>query len=114
MQEEFNVHPRSKALQVNHLRFANDIILMYGGNLRSVQILLDSFQRLTKASRVRISAEKLKTVCWNGERSKGAYFNHHGFKEGTPPTRYLGAPLTHHKLSEDDNRILVEKITTRI
>jgi len=79
------------------------------GDLGSVQILLEYFQRFTKASRLRISAEK-SMVCAEMDRGLKDHILHTiDFKEGTLPMRYLGVPLTPHKLSEKDTQVLMEK-----
>jgi len=46
LHEEFYYFPRCKGLNINHLCFADDAILMCHGDSRSVSIIMEYFQRL--------------------------------------------------------------------
>jgi len=68
LHEEFKFHPWCKHLQITHLSFTDDIILFTGGDIRSVEILLQYFDRLSEPSGLIISNDKSDIIL---EESKG-------------------------------------------
>ncbi|XP_074305519.1 uncharacterized protein LOC141640735 [Silene latifolia] len=114
-QDDFRFHPLCRPLKLNHLLFADDLLLFSKGTASSIMWMLRAFSTFSKAS----------GLCFNREKSD-IYFNGvpshvmtniiqvSGFRQGELPFRYLGVPISSHKLSKNDGMKLTDRITARI
>ena len=48
--EEFNFHPRCSKLKLNHLVFADDLMLFYKGDLQSIKLLTQGVKTFSTSS----------------------------------------------------------------
>ncbi|XP_060178666.1 uncharacterized protein LOC132608897 [Lycium barbarum] len=65
-QPQFLFHPRCKKLQVIQLGFADDLLLFCKGELQSVQLLFQSFQRFSSSSGLVANIDK-SSIYFGGE-----------------------------------------------
>ncbi|XP_048491428.1 uncharacterized protein LOC125492756 [Beta vulgaris subsp. vulgaris] len=102
-------------MQLSHLCFADDLILFCNGDFRSIYTLLQGFQIFSHASGLEVNKEKSKVYYTSMEESDITRDTDvSGFKVGSLPFRYLGAPISTTKLNAKDCQILVEKMVKRI
>ncbi|XP_074320955.1 uncharacterized protein LOC141657573 [Silene latifolia] len=102
-QEDFRFHPLCRPMRLNHLLFADDLLLFSKGDTASIMWLLRAFSTFSNAS----------GLCLNREKSD-IYFNEvsggvmdeimqvSGFRKGTLAFKYLGVPISSKKLSKND------------
>ncbi|CAI0430886.1 unnamed protein product, partial [Linum tenue] len=108
-------HPQCKRVGLNHLCFADDILVFTSGSgqaILQVKSVLEEFYRI---SGLKCNPSKCE-IYFGGEsvKFKNAALAVSGFQEGSLPVRYLGLPLLTGKLSSKEVDILVDKITKRI
>ncbi|KAK9733160.1 hypothetical protein RND81_04G047700 [Saponaria officinalis] len=91
-------------LRLNHLCFADDLVMFFKGHVPSMELLLQGFLAFSKASGLEINASK-SAVYVNGLD---------GTVARTLPFKYLGIPISPMRLSVVECNTLVEKMTGRI
>lgn len=107
-------HPRCKNIGLTHLCFADDLVIFADGTKRSVEGILEVFQKFTKISGLKISLEK-STLCVAGGSSQNhTEITEFLFEKGQFPVRYLRLPLLTKRMTVNDYLPLVEKIRSRI
>ncbi|XP_074297740.1 uncharacterized protein LOC141628504 [Silene latifolia] len=114
-QPDFHFHPLCGAIQLNHLLFADDLLLFSKGDELSITWLLRSFATFSMASGLCLNKDKSE-IYFNG-MSQGAMssiLQVSGFKRGMLPFKYLGVPISSRKLTKADGMKLTDKITARI
>ncbi|XP_057249428.1 uncharacterized protein LOC130590860 [Beta vulgaris subsp. vulgaris] len=96
---QFKYQPRCKGVKLNHLCFADDIILCSSGDFVSVYTMLQGFQHFSEASGLEVNVHKTKmfTVGLNNE-ARQRLLNATGSKIGSLPFKYLGVPINHKRL----------------
>lgn len=111
----FNYHPKCEKLHITHLMFADDLLLLARADASSIQLIHQAFQKFSKASGLEANLQK-----------STAYFGGvpHGdiqelqqllpIPQGIMPFTYLGVPLSHKKLTINQCKPLVEKVTNKI
>ncbi|XP_024014004.1 uncharacterized protein LOC112088085 [Eutrema salsugineum] len=110
-ENRFGYHTRCSTLKLTHLCFAGDIMVFLDGKERSVEGIVDVFERFARFSGLRISLEK-STIFMSGvpETTCASIINHFQFGLGELPVRYLGLPLMTKKMTRADYAPLVERI----
>ncbi|XP_074305079.1 uncharacterized protein LOC141640017 [Silene latifolia] len=80
---EFTYHPLCRALRLNHLCFADDLLMFCRGDKASITIILRAFATFSTASRLEINRENYD-IYFNGMCSEYSQYvlNVSGFKEG--------------------------------
>ncbi|XP_021860867.2 uncharacterized protein [Spinacia oleracea] len=91
--KEFKFHPRCADSKLNHLCFADDIILCCKGEFKSVHMLMQDSSCSLFPLRI------LDMI---------------GFSRGSFPFRYLGIPICSKKISVADCEKIVEKMCAKI
>ncbi|XP_074305794.1 uncharacterized protein LOC141641015 [Silene latifolia] len=112
---EFSYHPLCRAIRLNHLCFADDLLMFCRGDKTSIITILRAFATFSKASGLEINREK-SDIYFNGMSSADVQYvlRISGFKEGQFPFRYLGIPISYKRMAVGDCSRLVEKIVLRI
>lgn len=87
-------HPRCRNMSLTHLCFADDILVFSDGSSRSIEGILEIFEKFAAISGLKISLEK-STVYMAGitQVNRNAILHRFPFKVGTLPVRYLILPL---------------------
>lgn len=111
----FHYHSRCKTIKLNHLCFADDLILFGRADRESIKVLFDSLKIFSETSGLVANSEKstmyLAGVCPRLHDQLTQYFL---FPTGKLPFKYLGVPLSSKRIFGVDCDILVDKMTSRI
>ncbi|KAL9394293.1 hypothetical protein Peur_013578 [Populus x canadensis] len=112
---DFNFHPKCSALGVSHLAFADDVLLLCRCDIQSVSILNQQLLAFGWMSGLDINAAKSFIYFGGvGESVKLAILRLTGFLEGSFPFRYLGVPLSPHRLLATQFSPLLQKLESSI
>jgi hypothetical protein len=111
----FNFHPKCQALGISHLGFADDILLLCRCDMASINILLQQLQVFGESSGLVINAAK-SSIFFVGvsEDIKQAILNLSQFIEGSFPFKYLGVPLSPHRLLASQFSPLIHRLESTI
>ena len=112
---DFNFHPKCSALGVSHLAFADDVLLLCRCDMQSVSILNQQLLAFGRMPGLVINAAKSSIYFGGvGESVKLAILRLTGFLEGSFPFRYLGVPLSPHRLLASQFSPLLQKLESSI
>ncbi|XP_050222523.1 uncharacterized protein LOC126672611 [Mercurialis annua] len=112
---DFTFHKGCKKLKINHLMFADDLLLFCHGDIKSILFLANSLNSFKNSSGLSVNPTKSQIFFCNIDSSlKVRICEILGFKEGVLPLRYLGIPLISTRLSKTDCQGIIDKITARI
>lgn len=107
----FQFHPKCQVLNITHVAFADDIILLSKGDIASVQILMDSLEVFKNCSGLHVSAPKSNIFCGGIDAEmKTNLANITQFSPGSFPFTYLGVPISSQKLKICEFAPLLDKI----
>ncbi|XP_074288536.1 uncharacterized protein LOC141613691 [Silene latifolia] len=111
----FRYHPLCAGLKLNHLLFADDLMLFCKGDVRSMMLLLRAISTSSASSGLRVNASKSEVI-FNGvsDAVRADIVQISGCKEGQLPLRYLGIPIQPGRLTRQDCNILLDWITAKI
>ncbi|KAL9858138.1 putative RNA-directed DNA polymerase [Arabidopsis thaliana] len=114
-QRKFGYHPRCKQIGLTHLSFADDLMVLSDGKVRSIEGIVDVFDTFAKCSGLKISMEK-STVYLAGlsHTTRQEVIDRFPFAVGTLPVRYLGLPLVTKQFSSTDYLPLIDHIKQKI
>lgn len=112
---QFGYHPLCKNLRLTHLAFADDLMVLSDGKVRSVEGIVAVFDDFTKASGLCMSMEK-STIFLAGATEEVTLDirTRFLFHVGQLPVRYLGLPLVTKCMTTQDYQPLPETIRKRI
>jgi len=113
--KKFGYHSRCKELSLTHLSFADDLMVLSDGKVRSIDGIVEVFDIFAKFSGLKISMEK-STIYLAGV-TEDVYHeiqNRYQFDVGQLPVRYLGLPLVTKRLTATDYSPLLEHIKKKI
>jgi len=113
--KKFGYHPRCQTIGLTHLTFADDLMVLSDGKVRSVEGIVSVFDEFAKKSGLKISMEK-STIYLAGSANmyRREIEERFKFAVGSLPVRYLGLPLVTKRFSSADYRPLVEQIKRKI
>ncbi|XP_056698010.1 uncharacterized protein [Spinacia oleracea] len=112
---QFRFHTRCRTLQLNHLCFADDLLMFCKGELHSVALLLEGFKIFSDTTGLQANPSKSSVYCCGiEEHTKLNIGTINGFTFGTLPFRYLGVPISTRKLQAGECDLLVDKMVSRI
>ena len=108
-------HPRCQNLGLTHLMFADDLMMVTDGKVRSMEGIVEVFEKFAKISGLRISMDK-STMYMGGVPTdiRLEIESRFQFRTDQLPVRYLGLPLTTKSMSSSDYQPLLETIRNRI
>lgn len=113
--KQFNWHPRCRKMKLDHLIFADDLLIFTTADRKSigcVKEVLDQFYVITG-----MQANSVKSAMFFGGCSphqKSDLLSIVGFSEGFFPFRYLGLPLSSKKIDKQACQLLFEKVNGKI
>ncbi|XP_062114229.1 uncharacterized protein LOC133825280 [Humulus lupulus] len=111
----FKYHTKCSNLKLNHLCFADDLLIFCNGDFVSIMLMLRGLKLFSSSSGLLPNAEKTAIYCHGisdtvVERVLAAS----GFTRSYLPFRYLGIPICSKRISAADCQCIVEKMTSRI
>lgn len=109
---QFRYHAKCKEMQLSHLFFADDIMMLCRADKQSPLILKSLEEQFGRTSGLKINIQKF--FCGVDVNTKTWLMQQLGFAEGTLPIRYLGLPLIASKLSFMDCKPIMDKIQQKI
>ncbi|XP_074297715.1 uncharacterized protein LOC141628474 [Silene latifolia] len=100
-QADFTFHPMCGHIQLNHLLFADDLLLFFKGTEVSIMWMLREFATFSTSSGLCLNREKID-IYFNGVTRDviGNIVQVSGFRRGTLPFKYLGVPISSKKLTK--------------
>jgi hypothetical protein len=111
----FSFHPRCSRLKLTHLCFADDLLLFCDASIPFISIVKAALLEFERISGLKANPSKSSLFCSSiSARIKDLLLVELQMKEGVLPVRYLGVPLISSRLSAEDCRMLLEKISRRI
>uniref|UniRef100_A0A803P955 Reverse transcriptase domain-containing protein n=1 Tax=Cannabis sativa TaxID=3483 RepID=A0A803P955_CANSA len=112
---EFHYHDRCKELKMNHLMFADDVILFFHGDFKSIHYLLQGLKLFSCTSGLQPNSDKSAIYCCGMEESEvQMVIDRSGFSKKEVPFKYLGIPICAKRISGKECMVLAEKMTARI
>ena len=111
----FNLHQECHDTQLTHLLFADDVVLFCRGDIGSVETLKTCLDQFGDISGLRVN--RAKSAIFFGSVDEGVktqILEHTGYREGAFPFRYLGVPISPHKLTSMEFQPLLNKISSYI
>lgn len=114
-QKGYQFHHRCKNLALNHLVFADDLIIFCKGEYDSVMWNLRSLATFAATSGLSANAGKSAIyTCNMVEQVKNQVLQETKYKEEYLPFSYLGVKISAKKLSNDDCQFLIDKIAAKL
>lgn len=111
----FSFHPRCKNLKLNHLVFADDVILCCKGDFPSAYLILQAFQIFSNSSGLRINEMKSEFYSAGMDHNTIQRIREvSGFRHSRLPFRYLGVPISARRVSVGECHVLVDKMCAKI
>ena len=114
-QQDYKYHFRCRTLKLNHLVFADDLIIFCKGDLKSIMLNLRALATFAATSGLNANAGKSAFYSCNMDAQvKEEVIKISKYKEESLPFTYLGVKIDSKKLSKDDCSFLIDKIAARI
>lgn len=111
----FKFHWRTKDINLSHIIFANDVLLMCKGEEASVNLLMKGVNLFSKISGLKPNVSKSNVFFGNVATGiQQSILSITGFSNGSLPFRYLGLPLIAGKLTAQECNPLVMRLCNRI
>jgi len=112
---EFGYHPRCKTLGLTHLCFADDLMILTDGKIRSVDGIVKVLNQFAAKLGLKICMEKTTLyLAGVSDHSRQLMSSRYSFGVGKLPVRYLGLPLVTKRLTTSDYSPLIDQIRRRI
>ena len=111
----FKHHWRCKDLGINHLFFADDVLLFSNGDKNSINHIMKSVNIFSTISGLIPSIHKSTVFFCNCDSNLMNWFdNNFKMPRGSLPVKFLGVPLISTKLSVNECMPLIDKLTSRL
>ncbi|GJT07883.1 RNA-directed DNA polymerase, eukaryota, reverse transcriptase zinc-binding domain protein [Tanacetum coccineum] len=112
---QFKYNFGCKDLQITHLCFADDLLVLCNGDIGSIRVIKQTLQEFSKASGLVPSLHK--SIVFFGSvplDSQQLILAELLFSVGTLPVRYLGVPLINKRISLNNCKQLVDKVRCKV
>ncbi|XP_062100242.1 uncharacterized protein LOC133806128 [Humulus lupulus] len=111
----FKYHDRCATLKLNHLCFANDLLLFCNGDYISILLMLRGLKLFSNTSGLFPNASKT-AVYYHGMPATEVerVLDVSGYTRSNLPFRYLGIPIYSKKISAAECKSILEKMTSRV
>ena len=111
----FKYHWQCDKLQISHLCFADDLLLLFHGDLEYANVMKDSLAQFYDFTRLLANNDK-SNLFFSGteEHIANVICQELHFNKGTFPVKYLGVPLITSKLKKSDCDDFVNKISSHL
>ncbi|GJT95362.1 RNA-directed DNA polymerase, eukaryota, reverse transcriptase zinc-binding domain protein [Tanacetum coccineum] len=112
---EFKYHLGCKEINLSHMCFADDLLVLCNGNKGSLEVVKRSLDEFSHVSG--LNPNLGKSIIFFGsikDSEKVELLKILPFKCGKLPVRYLGVPLLSKKLSVKDCKPLIDKVEERV
>lgn len=111
----FGYHPKCKDMKLNHLGFADDLMVFCRADVESAQIIKEKLVQFGKCSGLEINPAKSHAfVAGVDSETKQNIISTLQFTEGRLPVRYLGLPLISTRLKDRDCRPIIDNIKRKL
>ncbi|XP_062104186.1 uncharacterized protein LOC133815351 [Humulus lupulus] len=111
----FKYHDKCSNLKLNHLCFADDLLLFYNGDYVSILIMLRGLKLFSSSLGLLPNSEKSAVYCHvMSESVVDRVLEVSGYTRSHLPFRYLGIPICSKKISSAECKCILEKMTSRI
>ncbi|XP_056688085.1 uncharacterized protein [Spinacia oleracea] len=111
----FRFHSRCKTLKLNHLCFADDLLLFCNGDVTSFQLMLEGLKLFSSTTGLQINPSKSSIYCSGLDtHTKNCLATLYGYTIDCLPFKYLGVSIISKKIQAGDCNLLVEKMVSII
>lgn len=108
---DIGFHPKTADPEVTHLAFADDIMIFFDGEKKSLLNIVETMDVFATWSGLRMNKKKTELFVGGLNQDETNDLKGLGFSLGSMPVRYLGLPLMHRKLRLAEYRPLIQKIS---
>lgn len=99
LNNRFKPHPSCEEPLITHLSFADDVLVFFDGSEESLRGILEILEEFKVISGLSINRDKTELMIDGGSHSLCQEMAEAlGIKQGSPPIRYLGVPLSAKKM----------------
>ncbi|KAL2921921.1 hypothetical protein RDABS01_013412 [Bienertia sinuspersici] len=114
-EEGYKFHPLCRRSSLNHLCFADDILMFSRGDMHTIVLNLAGLKLFAQATGLEISAAKSEVYCAGVDKAIVDRIQAlSGFKVGSLPFTYLGVPMSPKQMHPNDCEKLVDKMCAKI
>ncbi|KAL5716740.1 hypothetical protein ACHQM5_009867 [Ranunculus cassubicifolius] len=114
-ENQIDFHPKCKRINLVHLSFADDVLVVMEANMKSLSALKDCLSKLESQTGLKVNNAKTSIlIAGMNQNDKEMLASSLNVTLTVPPVKYLGLPLTASNLSIRDCYPLVEKVQKRI
>lgn len=114
-QERFEYHTQCKSLKLNHLCFADDVLMFCKGEFQSILLMLRALKSFSIVSGLETNAAKSNIYGVNmTSQCVDDVCELTGYQKGALPFRYLGVPILARRISKIDCETLLNKMTAKV
>lgn len=111
---DFGFHPKCSNLGITHLAYADDLLLLSRGDVRSVSMVMNCLNNFGDMAGLRVNLLKSNIyMAFIGE-VRQEILNITGFSTGVLPFRYLGIPIASRRLRTSDYSLLIVSSASKI
>ncbi|XP_062079946.1 uncharacterized protein LOC133784674 [Humulus lupulus] len=111
----FKYHNKCSNLKLNHLCFADDLIIFCNGDFVSIMLMLRGLKLFSSSSGLLPNSEKTAIYCHGmSDAVVDRVLEASGFSRSHLPFRFLGTPICSKRISAADCKCILEKMPSRI